>query len=64
MALCYNLTRVLNIIGFDDFMARMAKLVATFQYALATVRQLLQIVPRTLWGPSDGRSAIFPIPTR
>ncbi|WP_234686153.1 IS1182 family transposase [Bradyrhizobium monzae] len=57
MALCYNFTRALNIIGFDAFMARMAELLAAFQCALA-VLQRIQPVP----GPSrthiEPRSAI------
>jgi len=35
MALCYNFTRVLNILGFEEFVARIAKLIAQLQYAMA-----------------------------
>jgi transposase len=45
MALCYNFTRVLNILGFEGFVARMAKLLARLQCALAAALQCIQFVP-------------------
>jgi transposase len=64
MALCYNLTRVLNIIGFEDFIDRVAKLLATLQYALAAILHPFQIVPRSLWMRNGQPSAVLPISTR
>jgi transposase len=48
MALCYNFTRVLNILGFDDFVAQMTELLAVIQCALAAVLRRIQIVPGPL----------------
>jgi hypothetical protein len=46
MALCYNFTRVLNILGFERFTARMAKALPMLQYALAVVLHAIQFAPR------------------
>ena len=47
MALCYNFTRVLNIIGFDGFMAAMAAMaIALHQYALVTALQWVRLILR------------------
>ena len=45
MALCYNFTRVLNILGFDRFVAYMAaKTFAVRDYALAAALHCIQLV--------------------
>ncbi|MGO8911173.1 MAG: transposase, partial [Bradyrhizobium sp.] len=44
MALCYNFTRVLNILGFKGFVAHMAKLLLSFQCVLADALQSIQLV--------------------
>lgn len=41
MALCYNFTRVLNILGFEDFVAAVAKALLSRQNVLAAVRDAL-----------------------
>src|SRR5437879_6029222 len=42
MALCYNFTRVLNILGFEGFVAAIAKATALRQYTLVTA-------PQSIW---------------
>lgn len=59
MALCYNLTRALNIIGFEDIVDRRAEPVATLQYVIAAVLQLLLIVPGSPWMHIKQPSAIL-----
>src|SRR6266404_935669 len=45
MALCYNFTRVLNILGFERFVAYMAaKTLAVCQYAFAAALHCIQLV--------------------
>ena len=44
MALCYNFTRALNILGFDQFMARVAKALVSSQSALAAAMNCVQFV--------------------
>jgi hypothetical protein len=45
MALCYNFTRVLNILGFERFMAYMAeKALTLWELALAAAVQFIQMV--------------------
>ena len=44
MALCYNFTRALNILGFDQFMARVAKALVSSQNALAATMNCVQFV--------------------
>ena len=51
MALCYNFTRVLNILGFEDFVARVAKALALSPYARATALNCLQRVLEALCLP-------------
>lgn len=49
MALCYNFTRVLNILGFERFVACMAaKMLLTFEHALIAVLRRIQLVLRAL----------------
>jgi transposase len=50
MALCYNFTRVLNIIGFERFVAYMAaKTSALREYTLAAALRLIQLVLGAFW---------------
>ncbi|MEO8322033.1 MAG: IS1182 family transposase [Bradyrhizobium sp.] len=42
MALCYNFTRVLNILGFEGFVARVAEALALSPHARATALNYLQ----------------------
>jgi transposase len=49
MALCYNFTRVLNILGFERFVACMAEAFSVRQYALAAVLHCIQLVPGPFW---------------
>src|SRR6202022_5008341 len=51
MALCYNLARVLNILGFERFVACMAEAFSARQYALAVVLHCIQLVPGPFWTP-------------
>ena len=49
MALCYNFTRVLNILGFERFVACMAaKMLLTFEHALIVVLRRIRPVLRAL----------------
>ena len=49
MALCYNFTRALNILGFEGFVARMAKLLRTLSLALGVPSSCIQLFLRTFW---------------
>jgi transposase len=49
MALCYNFTRVLNILGFEGFIAAVAKAIKSRLYALAHALERLLIAPETFW---------------
>lgn len=49
MALCYNFTRVLNILGFDRFVACVAKALALRPSVLAKVTSRLRFALRALW---------------
>jgi transposase len=49
MALCYNFTRVLNILGFERFVACMAEAFSARQHALAAVLHCIQLVPGPFW---------------
>jgi transposase len=44
MALCYNFTRVLNILGFERFVACIAKALVSTQHALATAMDRVQLI--------------------
>ena len=45
MALCYNFTRVLNILGFERFVACMAeKMPLAFEHALVAALHCIQLV--------------------
>jgi transposase len=49
MALCYNFTRVLNILGFERFVAEVAKALSSRKRLLAAVMDLLQRVLEPFW---------------
>ena len=49
MALCYNFTRVLNILGFEGFVARMAKAFRSLSRTLALTLSCIQLLPATFW---------------
>jgi transposase len=50
MALCYNFTRVLNILGFEGLVAALAaKALALRQYALAAFLHCVQLVLAAFW---------------
>lgn len=58
MALCYNFTRLLNILGIEHFMARIAKALPSPSRAPAALLNLIQIALRAFWtsdppSPSD-----------
>ena len=60
MALCYNFTRVLNILGFDRFVACVAELLSSYQNALAAVMDALQRALEPFWPPIVPRFSIRP----
>ena len=50
MALCYNFTRVLNIFGFERFVAYMAaKALALCEHAPAVALHAVQLVLAAFW---------------
>ena len=49
MALCYNFTRVLNILGFEGFIAAVAKAIKSRLYPLADALQRILLAPATFW---------------
>src|ERR1700720_3133087 len=49
MALCYNFTRVLNILGFEGFAACMAKLLRSLSRALRTDSSCIQLLLEAFW---------------
>jgi hypothetical protein len=59
MALCYNFTRVLNILGFERFVAYMAaKALAVRKFALAAILHWIQLVLGAFWTHIGSRLAI------
>jgi transposase len=67
MALCYNFTRVLNILWFEGFVANMAKLLAPLQCALTAIPWCFQSVLGAFWTYIEQRFVIgqlAPIPAR
>jgi transposase len=65
MALCYNFTRVLNILGFERFVAYMAaKTRALREYVLAAALHCIQLILRAFWAHVVPRLAVSrPEPT-
>jgi transposase len=68
MALCYNFTRMLNIVGFDRFVVHMAaRALVLREYPHAAVLHCVQFVPRAFWAQIGSRLAISrfgPAPAR
>ena len=60
MALCYNFTRVLNILGFERFVARVAEALSSYQHALAAVMGALQRALQPFWPLIVPRFSIRP----
>jgi transposase len=59
MALCYNFTRALNILGFERFVAYMAaKALAVCKFALAAILHWIQFVLGAFWTHIGSRLAI------
>jgi transposase len=58
MTLCYNFTRVLNILGFEHFVARIAEVLLSRQNALADVLDCLQFALETFLGPNRAMGPI------
>jgi hypothetical protein len=59
MALCYNFTRVLNILGFEGFVGYMAeKARAALQYTLAAALHRIQLVLEAFWSPTTSQFAL------
>ena len=49
MALCYNFTRVLNILGFERFVACIAKLFRSLSRVLGAASNCIQLLLDTFW---------------
>jgi transposase len=49
MALCYNFTRVLNILGFETFMAAVAKAITCYLHVLAQALGRSLLAPEPCW---------------
>jgi hypothetical protein len=49
MALCYNFTRMLNILGLEHFIAAVAKALMSRQNLLAALIDALQRALRPIW---------------
>jgi len=67
MALCYNFTRVLNILGFEGFVAAIAKAIALRQCALVTAPQSIWLVLGAFWlriAPRPAIARLTPIAAR
>jgi transposase len=58
MALCYNFTRVLNILGFDAFLAALAKTLAPCRCTLAALLLGIQVALGAFWVNIKTRLAI------
>src|ERR1700738_1822899 len=49
MALCYNFTRVLNILGLEDFVACLTRALALFQQVIAAILGCVQALLSGFW---------------
>jgi transposase len=49
MTLCYNFTRVLNILGFEGFIAAIAKAITSRPHVLTDALECLLLAPETFW---------------
>ena len=61
MALCYNFTRVLNILGFERFVAEVAKALSSRKRLLAAAMDVLQHVLEPFWAQIVLRPSV-PLP--
>jgi transposase len=67
MALCYNFTRVLNILGFEGFVAAIANAIALRQYAPVIATPWIRLVLEAFWlriAPRLAIARLTPIATR
>jgi transposase len=67
MALCYNFTRVLNILGFEDFVAALAKAIPIRQYSFLTAPQCISLALAAFWlriAPRFAIARLTPIAVR
>jgi Transposase DDE domain len=62
MALCYNFTRVLNILGFERFLAAVAKALSLRQQVLKAVMDVLQRAPKPFCTCFVAKLSICPRP--
>jgi transposase len=60
MALCYNLTRVLNILGLERFVAAVAKALSLRKRLLAAVMDVRQSTLEPLWTQIGARLSVRP----
>jgi transposase len=60
MALCYNFTRVLNILGFERFVACVAKALSSRQNVLAAIMDVLQRALEPFWTQIVPRPSVRP----
>jgi len=60
MALCYNFTRVLNILGLERFVAAVARALSSRKRLLADVMGLLQPVMELFWTQFVPRLSVRP----
>jgi hypothetical protein len=58
MALCYNFTRVLNILGFERFVAYMAAKALAVHETLAAFPYCVRLALGTFWGHIGSRLAV------
>jgi hypothetical protein len=49
MALCYNFTRVLNILGLEDFVACLTSALASFHQVIAAILSCVQALLSRFW---------------
>ena len=49
MALCYNFTRVINILGFERFIACIAKVLSSYRHAFTALLNSIQTAPSASW---------------
>lgn len=69
MALCYNFTRALNILGFEEFVAQIAakaKALAVLECAIEAFPRCIQLFRALVWAhitPSFKISRLLPTPT-
>jgi hypothetical protein len=60
MALCYNFTRVLNILGFEYFVARLAEVLLSPQQPLQPCWTASRSLWETFWANTIPRTVVRP----